>query len=128
MSNGAASSGCDAVAETASAGYRAAVFDEQQYPLVRSYASLLVAENQFLWLGYRYNDSTTLLDSEMNVVQAGSFLLDSGNFGASSIVADAGVCVAIGRSGRLYRRSCLDSLGVVCQKIVLGECGCVIWI
>ena len=117
MSNEAASVGCDAVADTAA---RAAVFNGQQYPFVRSFAALLVAENELMWLGYRYNDSTTLLDGEMNVVQAGSFLLDSGNFGDSTVPAGAGVCVAIGRDGVLYRRTCSDSLGVVCQKIVQG--------
>lgn len=98
-----------------------AVVTNEQFANLASYAEVLGRADEFYWLGYSYRNETVLEDVSMLAVAAGSAILLPANYGPGQQQdARQGVCIAIGKDGRLYSRLCEELLGSFCQLFIQG--------
>lgn len=98
-----------------------AISEDGQFTNLVSYAEVLVPDGEVYWLGYKYEDASTLRDSQGNIVAAGP-IVESGNYGSGNNQApDSGVCIAISGDGELFRRSCNEEYPSFCYQFFQGE-------
>ena len=92
------------------------VEEERQFEALRSFANVLLSEDELLWLGYYYDASqNVLLRADSSVTESDVFEV-SENFAPNGETPGNGVCIAINRDGQLNRRLCTEMLAYGCYQ------------
>lgn len=90
------------------------------FRLLQRYMTAL-SESGAFWLGYRYENSSTLVSRDRSPIP--SVLTEEANFGAGEAAA-ADVCVAVASDGKFHRMNCSETLRYACSmQYTAGEFG-----
>ena len=109
----------------------ATIEEDGEFELLRSFVGVLAQDNERLWLGYYY-DTSGSPRLRGTGAESQSSVLEGQNFGAGESPAD-GVCITIGRDGRLYRMNCTEALPYACYRdlgnnIATTLCACYMYV